>query len=90
MPSKDHNLRVAGYGLWGRASCQGDLGIAVSHKVLVDGSHVGIRPLTTLRPRVQGKNQYEAKRGNHLEALSVHYFLLYGLNLAVAMQRERI
>src|SRR5580658_2533502 len=51
LPSEDQNRCVAGYGLWGRAPSQGDLGIPIRHKVLLDRSHarVGILGILCLR-----------------------------------------
>ena len=39
---EDQDLCVAGYGLRGSASRQGDLGVAIRHQVLLDRSHARI------------------------------------------------
>jgi hypothetical protein len=49
MPAQDHDLGIAGYGIWSCGSGQCDLGTAI-HEVLIQRCHSWISGWSILRP----------------------------------------
>jgi hypothetical protein len=61
MRPENQNFRIAGYGVRGRASRQGNLRVAV-HEVLVERRHVGIRSFVVLCPQRHSRNENQGRK----------------------------
>ena len=75
MRPENQNLRIAGYGVPGRASRQGNLRVAV-HEVLVEWRHVGIWSFVVQYPQrhSRNENQDENQRSSCSEFSAVRHF----------------
>jgi len=79
MRPKYQNLRIVGYRVWSRTSCQGYFGISIRHQVLVKRGHAGISGLglcVHLQARTQRETQHAASDSDYLGCPSAHAFPL--------------